>query len=54
VLSRLRSAAAAEVGRLDGPVSAGRFEVIMATRQSVQGLIRYVKTQHLRAKQPGA
>jgi hypothetical protein len=50
----LRSAAAAEVGALDGAASAARFEVIMETGQSVQGLIRYVKTHHLRAKQPGA
>ncbi len=42
IAERLRSAAAAEVGALDGPTSAARFEVIMATWQSALGLIRYV------------
>ncbi len=43
IAERLRTAAAAEIGALDGPASAARFEVIMATGQSVQGLIRYVR-----------
>lgn len=43
IAERLRSAAAAEVGALDGTTSAARFEVIMATWQSALGLIRYVK-----------
>ncbi|MGH2404779.1 MAG: MBL fold metallo-hydrolase [bacterium] len=51
IADRLRSAAAAEVGALDGATSAARFEVIMETRQSALGLIRYVKKS---APAPGA
>ncbi len=53
VAERLRSAAAAEVDRLDGPVSAAQFVVIMATWQSALGLIRYVKTHPQPVDRPG-
>ncbi|MGQ0569575.1 MAG: MBL fold metallo-hydrolase [Armatimonadota bacterium] len=43
VTARLRDGVTADVTRLDGPESAGRFEVIMSTHQSALGLIRYVK-----------
>ncbi len=54
IAERLRSAAAAEVGRLDGAASAARFEVIMATWQSALGLTRYVKRSTAPADRPSA
>lgn len=42
VAERLRAMVDAGLMATDGPEAAGRFEVIMSTRQSVLGLIRYV------------
>ncbi len=43
IIERMRAAAAAEMSDLAGPGSPARFEVIMATRLSALGLIRYVR-----------
>ncbi len=43
IIERMRTVAAAEMSDLAGPGSPARFEVIMATRLSALGLIRYVK-----------
>jgi glyoxylase-like metal-dependent hydrolase (beta-lactamase superfamily II) len=53
IVERIQRAAAEEVTASDGPVSADRFEVIMATRQSVQGLIRYAKLHPAQATRDG-
>ncbi len=43
IIERMRSVAVAEMSDQTGPGSPARFEVIMATRLSTLGLIRYVR-----------
>jgi glyoxylase-like metal-dependent hydrolase (beta-lactamase superfamily II) len=45
VVARLHTAMLDEVSRADGPEQAGRLEIIMSTRLSALGLIRYVRRQ---------
>lgn len=42
IANRLQAAMLEQIGATDGPERAGRFEVIMSTRLSALGLIRYV------------
>lgn len=45
IVDRLRTVGAAEAAATDGPDGAARLEVIMSTRLSALGLIRYVRTR---------
>jgi hypothetical protein len=45
VVARLHTVMLDEVSRADGPEQAGRLEIIMSTRLSALGLIRYVRRQ---------
>jgi glyoxylase-like metal-dependent hydrolase (beta-lactamase superfamily II) len=45
IVDRLRAVGAAESAATDGPDGAARLEIIMSTRLSALGLIRYVRTR---------
>ncbi|MDR7420176.1 MAG: MBL fold metallo-hydrolase [Armatimonadota bacterium] len=45
VVARLQAAMLNDIGQVDGPEQAARLEVIMSTRLSGLGLIRYVRKQ---------
>lgn len=52
VTERLRAMVDAGLAAVDGPQAAGQFEVIMSTRQSALGLIRYVSGRRQGAGRP--
>ncbi len=50
IVAQVRAAAREEIARRDGPDAVARYEVVMPVRQSVLGLIRYVRTGGPRAR----
>jgi glyoxylase-like metal-dependent hydrolase (beta-lactamase superfamily II) len=53
IVAAVRAAALEEITRRDGAAAVARHEVIMPVRQSVLGLIRYVRTGGPRARAAG-